>query len=159
MNQLIALARLIRDLLGHDEQLIKIGRTEEERLDFAENYIVIDSLAPATATSTSEKYNDVAEELTYTAQMRQIVTIEFFGNNASANAVKFMLMLKSDLACDLQVANQITVHHVTQTIDLKALTGQQYGNRVQSELVIFYTQSLTMPVLRIDEAQFNFLKD
>jgi hypothetical protein len=159
MMQLVALARFLRDLIDHPEDLIKIGRNEEDRIDFAEDYIVIDSLAPATSTHTSESYNGIGEELTYSAHMRQIVTIEFFGNNASANSVRFLLMLKSDLACDLQVANGITVHHITQTIDLKALTGQQYGNRIQSELVLFYTESLTTPVLRIDEAQFTFLKD
>jgi hypothetical protein len=48
---------------------------------------------------------------------------------------------------------------VNQITDVKALTGQQYGNRVQVELVIQYSPSITLDVLRIDTAVVETMSD
>src|SRR5699024_2968899 len=132
---LILLARVVRDLLPHPEELIQFGRINDERESFDTNYIVIDSLAPGQPLARGEKYDGDAEELTLSSRVRQPVTIDFFGVNAYTNAEKLQLLLKSDKALDLQEQHFITVGGVTQITDVKALTGQQYGNRVQVELI------------------------
>lgn len=107
----------------------------------------------------SERYDGEAEELTLSTRMRQPVTIDFFGENAYTNAEKLQLLLKSDKALDLQEQYAVTVGGVSQITDVKALTGQQYGNRVQVELTIQYSPSITLDVLRIDTAVVETMSD
>lgn len=149
---LILLARVVRDLLPHSEELIKIGREGIVRGQFDKDYIAIDSLAPAQPLARGKSYDGVAEKLTISSRMRQAVTLDFYGSNAYTNAEKLQLLLKSDKALDLQEQHVITVGAVSQVTDVKALTGQQYGNRVQVELTIQYSPSVVLDVLRIDVA-------
>jgi hypothetical protein len=159
MNPLILLALVIRDLLPHPEELIRFGRLNEEREWFSDDYIVVDRLAPGQPITRSERYDGVEEELTLSTRMRQPVTIDFFGENAYTNAEKLQLLLKSDKSLDLQEQYAVTMGGVNQITDVKALTGQQYGNRVQVELVIQYSPSITLDVLRIDTAVVETMSD
>lgn len=149
---LILLARVIRDLLPYPEDLIRFGRLNDEREWFNGDYIVIDALAPGQPLARGERYDGTAEELTLSSRMRLPVTIDFFGTNAYNNAEKLQLLLNSDKARDLQEQYKVTVGGISQMTDVKALTGQQYGNRVQVELVIQYSPSIVLDVLRIDTA-------
>lgn len=151
-DQLKATARVIRDLLQHPETLMTFGRIGDDREFFEQDYIVLDSLAPAQPMSHGERYDGTAEVMTYSGRVRQPVTVDFFGLNAYTNASKLQLLLRSDKALDLQEQHGITVHGATQITDVKVLTGQQYGNRVQLELVIHYSPSINVDILRIDEA-------
>jgi len=156
---LILLARVVRDLLPHPEDMIKFGRLNEERESFEEDYIVVDALAPGQPLTRGQRYDGDAEELTLSTRMRQPVTIDFFGTSAYTNAEKLQLLLKSDKALDLQEQYAITVGGVNQITDVKALTGQQYGNRVQVELTIQYSPSVVLDVLRIDTAVVETMSD
>ncbi|MCK9246075.1 MAG: hypothetical protein M0P11_03875 [Anaerolineaceae bacterium] len=156
---LILLARVVRDLLPHPEELIKIGREGIVRGQFDKDYIAIDSLAPAQPLARGKSYDGVAEKLTISSRMRQAVTLDFYGLNAYTNAEKLQLLLKSDKALDLQEQHVITVGAVSQVTDVKALTGQQYGNRVQVELTIQYSPSVVLDVLRIDVAVVEVLSN
>lgn len=149
---LVQLAKVVRDLLRHPEDLIKIGRDNAVREQFDTDYIVIDSLAPGQPLARGKSYDGEAEKLTISSRVRQAVTLDLFGSNAYTNAEKLQLLLKSDAALDLQEQHAITVGAVTQITDVKALTGQQYGNRVQVELTIQYSPSVVLDVLRIDVA-------
>jgi hypothetical protein len=157
--QLIMLARVVRDLLPHPEELIKIGREGITRDQFDTDYIAIDSLAPAQPIARGKSYDGIAEKLTISSRMRQAVTLDFYGTNAYTNAEKLQLLLKSDKALDLQEKYFITVGAVSQVTDVKALTGQQYGNRVQVELTIQYSPSVVLDVLRIDTAVVEFISN
>lgn len=144
--------RIIRDLLDYPEGLIKLGRLDDQRKDFDTDYIVVDSLAPGQPVATGQRYDGDAERLTHSARVRQPITIDFFGVNAYTNAQTLQLLLKSDKAIMLQQQFGVTMGSFQQITDVKALTGQQYGNRYQAELVIHYSPSITLDVLRIDEA-------
>ena len=157
MNPLIPVAIVIRDLLEHPESLITFGRIGDSRTFFEQDYIVIDSLAPAQPLSHGEKYDGHAEVMTHYSRVRQPITVDFFGVNAYTNASKLQMLLRSDKALDLQDQQGVTVHGVSQITDVKALTGQQYGNRVQVELVIHYSPSINVEILRIDEAVIETL--
>lgn len=156
---LILLARVVRDLLTHPEALITFGRLNDERQWFDDDYIVIDALAPGQPLTRGEKYDGDDEKLTLSSRVRLPVTIDFFGTNAYTNAEKLQLLLKSDNARDLQEQNAITVGGISQLTDVKALTGQQYGNRVQVELVVQYSPSIVLDVLRIDTAVVEAISD
>ncbi len=159
MNPLILLALVIRELLPHPEELIRFGRLNDEREWFDGDYIVIDRLAPGQPLTRGQRYDGEVEELTLSSRMRQPVTIDFFGENAYTNAEKFQLLLNSDKALDLQEQYAVTVGGVSQITDVKALTGQQYGNRAQVELVIQYSPSITLNALRIDTAVVETMSD
>lgn len=159
MNPLVLLALVIRDLLEYPEELIKLGRLNEAREWFDGSYIVVDSLAPAQPMARGTRYDGVAESLTLSSRMRQAVTIDFFGTDAYANTERLQLMLMSDQARYLQEQYAVTVGAITQITDVKALTGQQYGNRMQAELTIQYSPSITYEVLRIDTAVIESISD
>lgn len=149
---LISVMRIIRDLLDYPEELIQQGRLNEDRTDFDTGYIVVDTLAPGQPQATGQRYNGDTEKLTLSARVRQPITVDFYGLNAYTNAQQLQLLLKSDKAYELQRTHGVTMGSFQQITDVKALTGQQYGNRYQAELVINYSPSVTLDVLRIDTA-------
>lgn len=158
MNPLIQLQKFIRDLLTYNEQLIKRGRTNFEEADFETAYIVVDVLGESTPITRSESFDDVAEVMTYARRFRIPATVDFYGNETTAhsNAQRFMLLLSSQLASDLQYQHGITVHAPSGITDVKNLTGQQYGERLQISVVLHYNAVETVNTLRIDTAQLEF---
>jgi len=150
---LIAVAKLVRDLLGYDEQLIRIGRHGNSREDFETAYIVVDALGQAIRASSLEDYDGTTEELKLGAVWRGPVTLDFYGANAYTRAIEFGLRSRSQTAYELKRMLGINAMHPTGPTDLKALTGQQYGERVQLEMVVEYSTDVTIDTLRIDTAQ------
>lgn len=157
IDPLISLMLIVRDLLSHDEELILKGRANEEQILSSTNYIAVDALAPAQPLSRSDNYDGEAEVATYAQSYRQPVTVDFYGDDAATNATRFSVLLGSYLARDLQVKYGIRAGAVTGVTDLKNLTGQQYGNRLQVELVIHYTQTVNVDLMRIDSAPIEVI--
>lgn len=153
----INLGRFVRDLMTYDESLIKFGRQNFVREDFETDYIVIDSLAGDTPLTSSEDYDGDAEQMTYSERVSRLVTFDFYGFNANANCRKFRILARSQPSLELQESLGITVWHPGSATDVKALTGQQYGERMQLECQVHYNQSEVVDILRIDTAQLRII--
>lgn len=154
---LIGLARFVRDLLPHPEAFVKFGRQNFERQHFEQPYIVVDSLAPDVPLCSSEQYDGDAEEMTYSERVSRLCTFDFYGNTAHALCKRFRLLARSQQSLELQEALGITVYHPQGATDVKALTGQQYGQRMQLECQVHYSPSLVVDILRIDTAQLRII--
>jgi hypothetical protein len=150
-----AIALLVRDLMGYDEQLIRVGRQNFERDDFLRAFVVVDELGQGTRVGNTETYDGDAEELSLGAMWKGPVTLDFYGTGAYTRAIEFSLRAKSQTACDLKRALGINAYHTGGPTDLKALTGQQYGERVQIEMVVEVSSEIVIDTLRIDTAQIQ----
>lgn len=156
MNEALkSTALFVRDLLGHDEQLIRIGRLGEDIDDFTTDYIGVDSLGASIRMASGETYDGTAEEMKYGQQWQAPVTLSFYGDNAWDNATQFALMIKSQAAFELQQSLNIGVFQASQLTDVKILAGQQYGNRIEIALNVRYSIGATVGTLRIDTAQIE----
>jgi len=154
---LIQVARLIRDLLPHSEQFIKIGRQNFDRKQFEQPFIVVDSLAGDIPLASSERYNETDEEMEYSELVSQPLTIDFYGPTAHALARRFRLLARSQASLELQQTLAFTLWHPGAATDLKSLTGQQYGERMQLECQVHYSPSAIVDILRIDTAQLRII--
>lgn len=152
---LVAVAKFVRDLLAYDEQLIRIGRQNFEREDFETNYIVVDALGQAQRVGSLETYDGDTEIATYGAVWRLAVTLDFFGDGAYSRALEYVNRARSQAAHDLKRTLELEVHQPGGITDVKQLTGQQYGERVQVEFTAEYSVDTAIDTLRIDEAQLE----
>lgn len=160
MNESLRLTALfIRDLLVYNEQLIKIGRLGAESANFKENYIGVDELGQAQRLASGQKFNDVTESMTYAQQWRSSVTLTFYGANAWANAAKVSALIPSQLSLELQEALGISIYQASGLTDVRLITGQQQGNRLELTLNIQYNISAAVDTLRIDTAQIELITD
>lgn len=153
----IALMRFTRDLLSHPEAFIKAGRQNFDREHFEQPYIVVDSLAGDTPISSNERYDGVLEQMQYSEYVSRPVTFDFYGPNAPMLSRRFRLLSRSQPSQDLQRDLGITIWHPTAATDVKALTGQQYGERMQLQCQVHYSPSLIVDILRIDIAQLRII--
>jgi len=156
---LIQFARLVRDLLPHPEQFIKIGRQNFDRTQFEQAFIVIDSLAGDIPLASSERYNGATEEMEYSELVSKPVTLDFYGPTAHALASRFRLLARSQASLELQQTLAFTLFHPSTATDVKSLTGQQYGERMQLECQVHYSPSAIVDILRIDTAQLRIIGD
>lgn len=152
---LILVAQYIRDLLVYDEQLIRIGRQNFERTELEQGFIVVDQLGRSDRIGNVETYNWTTEQIKYGATFKGIVTLDFYGDGAYTRAIEFSLKSKSQDALDLKRSLGINCYNVKGFADLKALTGQQYGERVQSEMTVEISNEVTLTALRIAVPQFE----
>jgi len=159
MNVLKTVALFVRDLLFYNENLIRIGRQNFERKEFENNYIVVDSIGAALPTSRLETYDGDAEEQSFGARVSQPITLDFYGADAYSNAELFRMSLRTQSAYELQKTLGLSVYGISAFTDVKALTGQQYGNQIQVEFTVQYCNTLTIDTLRIDVAQIDIIKD
>lgn len=167
MNPLVLLQMFIRDLLEYDVSLIERGRRNFEQQDFETAYIVVDGLGAERALTRSSSFDGDAEEMEYSRKYAKPVTIDFYGpiskgldgSKAYENAHNFITLIGSQTSKDLQETLGITVGSVSAITDVKALTGQQYGERLQLSIVMHYNVTKSVPTLRIDTAQLSFLVD
>lgn len=150
-----AVAIVTRELLGIDEQLIRIGRADYEREDMTEDYIVIDALGPSLRTASLETYDGDAEQLSLGGIRKGPVTLDFYGGDAYTTAIDFCLRLRSQASRELQQANGITIYQPRNVTELRALAGKEYGDRVQIETTVEISEQVTIDTLRIDEAQIE----
>jgi len=154
---LIELQRYVRDLLGHPEEFIKAGRQNFDRKQFEQPYIVVDSLSGDIPLASSADYDSDAERMRYVELVSRTFTFDFYGPTAATLCSNFRLLSRGELSLDLQAALNITVFHPTAATNVKQLTGQQYGERMQLECQVHYSPSLIVDILRIDTVQLRII--
>lgn len=150
-----SVAKVVRDLLTYNEQLIKTGRQNFEREQFEIDYIVIDSLSPMLRVASNEEFDGVSEKLDIGDMYQGVVTLDFYGSNAYATAINLGLLMRSQAALELKRSNGINMYQMTGITDVKALTGQQYGERVQIEFNVEFNANVLIDTLRINTAQIE----
>lgn len=150
---LIRAAKYVRELLDYDEQLIRIGRSNFERQDFDLEYIGIDILGPMTRYSRLENYDGENEIASYGGVWRGPLIIDFYGAGASMRAIEFSLLTHSQAALELQQSLGVAIYSPSQIVDVRALTGQQYGERMQITATAEISVDIDIETLRIDIAQ------
>ena len=160
MNQsLVEVALFVRDLLGYDESLIKIGRDNDTITEFTVGYIGVDTLGSARRLASSKTYDGVTEVMTYSQRWSIPIVLSFYGTLAWNTATTFSLLIKSQSSLELQQAQGIGVHQVSELTDVKVLTGQQFGERIELNFNLHYTTSADVDTLRIDTAQISILTE
>ena len=103
MNESLRLTALfVRDLLGYNEQLIRIGRQNYDIDDFTIGYIGVDSLGAAQRLASGEKYDGNTERMRFQQQWQAPVTLSFYGAEAWSTATRFALLIQSQASRDLQ---------------------------------------------------------
>lgn len=152
-------AMFVRDLLDYDEQLIRIGRKNYEIDDMTIAYIGVDGLGAAQRLAGGSHYDGDEEVETYQQQWLAPVTLSFYGEGAWARATNFALRIKSQPGYELQQQLQIAVKQASNLTDVKTLTGQQYGERIELALNVQYTVSAEVDTLRIDTPQIEVLTE
>lgn len=152
------LANYTETLLGHPADQVIIGRENMRKDDSTTDYIVVDELVSLPAGSTPGFDGD-AEEQEFTVQMKGDFTIDFFGVNARANAVKWQALHGSQASYELQRDLGFAVYHATSFRNLKNLEGSQYKNRYQVEVSLYYNEVTIIDTLRIDTAQTTLIVD
>jgi len=152
------LANYTQQLLSFNPSLIVIGRENADKVDSSRDYIVVDELF-SVPTGRSEDFNKDDEEQEFSVLMSGDFTIDFHGDNARANAAKWVVLHRSQKSYELQRDIGITIYHVTSFRDLKSLEGSQYKNRYQIEFKIRYHITETIETLRIDTAQTDIIVD
>lgn len=148
------LAMFVRDLLNQPEgEVVILGRENLRRDDFNALQIVVDSLGKARRLSKAQKYNGVMEKMQHSASWSAPFTINFYGDEAYAQATKFVLLTDSQVGYELQRDMGVGIYLTSELTDVKLLAGEQYSNRFELELNVTFTESATVDVLRIDVAQ------
>ena len=156
MNESLRLTALfVRDLLGYNEQLIRIGRQNYDIEDFTVGYIGVDSLGAAQRLASGEKYDSTLEKMTYQQQWQAPVTLSFYGADAWATATRLALIIQSQRSLELQQLLGLGVYQASGITDVKMLTGQQYGERQELTLNISYSTAADIDTLRIDTAKIE----
>lgn len=154
-EHLIRVAKFVRDLLVVDEQLIKIGRQNFKREQFETDYIVVDDLGAMLRSASLETYDGDTEELSLGEIRKGPVTLDFYGPDAYTRANDFVLRMRTEVARELRRTLGITIYQAKGITDVKALTGQQYGERMQVEMTVEISTEIIIDTLRIDTAQIE----
>lgn len=156
MNEILKrVALFVRDLLAYDEQLIRIGRQNFEQVDFETNYIVVDALGRSERSASLQDYDGETEIMKLGGIWKGPVTLDFYGSGTYDRAIDFSLRSMSQAAIELRKNLGITIYHPTGPTDVKQLTGQIYGERIQIEMMVEISQEVDIATLRIDTAQLE----
>lgn len=156
MNEVLKrVALFVRDLLTYDEQLIRIGRQNFEQVDFETNYIVVDALGRSERSASLQDYDGDTEIMKLGGIWKGPVTLDFYGSGTYDRAIDFSLRSMSQAAIELKKDLGIMIYHPTGPTDVKQLTGQIYGERIQIEMMVEISQEVDIATLRIDTAQLE----
>lgn len=136
-----------------------LGRYNFNNNDFNDDLIVVDGLSPAIPISNIDKFDGINEIMQHGSFVRQLATVDFYGNNAFLNATKYMALLRSQKATELKEINNLTVYPANTITDLKELVGTQYFNRYQIEVNIRYMITTEIETLRIDTPNIDLLTE
>lgn len=150
------LANYTKSLLSFGASLIVIARESMRKTGNDVEYIVIDELV-SIPDGTIESFNGDTEQQEFTVQFKGSFTLNFFGTNARANAVKWQALHKSQSAYELQRDLGFAVFHTTNFRNLKALEGSQYNERYEIEVSLTYNETEIIDTLRIDTAQTDII--
>jgi hypothetical protein len=93
--------------------------------------------------------------MTFQQQWQAPVTLSFYGAEAWSTATRFALLIQSQASLELQESLGLGVYQASGLIDVKMLTGQQYGERQELSLNVRYATTVNVDTLRIDTAQIE----
>lgn len=150
---------LFTKALFDDSITTVLGRENYKYNDFTQDLIVCDELTPITPITNNEKFDGLSEIMTYSSLVNQIVTVDFYGDNAYLNATKYMALLMSQKATELKSVNKLTVYPAKTITHLTELVGSTYYKRYQLELNIMYPIQVDIETKRIDTPNMQFLID
>ena len=154
------LAIFVRDLLQQPEgTVVVIGRHNMRRDDFTALQIVIDKIAPEELTSQSKAFDGDAETMAINSYFNGECIINFYGDGARFEAVKFIGLLATQASYELQRDQALGVYNMTGLTDVKLLAGSQYTERLELAFNVRYSESLVIDTLRIDTANGTILTD
>lgn len=142
----------VRDTLPHPESKVLLGRHNFERKDFETDYIVVDALGAGKIKGNSVTYDDVTEEEKLHLLYSFPATLNFYGDGAFARATKLVALRRSERSRQKQKEHNIVVNNPESITDVKALTGQQYGERIEVVLQAEFIITEVVETLRIDTA-------
>ena len=148
-------ARWIRDVLDYDEALILLGRRNFEREDFETAYITVDALGTEQLKSSGTEADEEAETETHRMLWSVPITMNFYGPDAHTRAKKLMALRRSQKSRNMEREHGIVVQSPENFTDVKALTGQQYGERIEVLLNVEYQHVEVVEQKRIDHAQLE----
>lgn len=153
------LALYTRDLLGVSESQIKFGRSNHDQLNFSENIIVIDSLSQPINIGSQKKYDGSTELKSITKTVLQEFIINFYGNDALANAQIWSTLNESQAARNLSHTHQISPKKASGITDLRKLAGASYTERFELNVSATYNITNEAELLRIDSSQIDIITD
>lgn len=152
------LGLFVRDLLVQPEgSVVQVGRNNFRRDDFTALQVVVDTLGASNLLASSEKFDGELESMAYTQSWSMPCIINFYGDGAAAEAIKFSNIIQSQAGYELQRDLGLTVYDVGTITDVKLLTGEQYSERIELALNIRFTTTTNIDTLRIDEAVIDDL--
>lgn len=159
MNGKKLLAKFVKALFTWPESQIILGRSNVEVDDFSGNFVVIDSML-SMPQSTTRDFDDEAEEMTYTVHLLDQMSLNFYGEKALENALKFTSLCSSQTAREIMAVLGISLYHPTAINNLSFLAGSEQENRFEITVKMRYTYSYTEPTLKIETINFDeFLTD
>jgi hypothetical protein len=153
------LAQFVTDLLAFPATSIVIGRDNFYKMDSTSDFIIVDALDEGTPQGRVYNYDGDTEIQNITIRMLAACTLDFYGDNASTNAAKFMVLQSSEQARQLQDSLGIATYHAGGLTNLRSTEGTQQSNRYQVQLNVYYSIEQDIDVLRIDTAEVEFLND
>ena len=154
------LAMYVRDLLQQPEgSVVVLGRHNVRQDDLTALQIAVDTMGPARRMNVSRKYDGHIEEMTHAQQWVQPCVINFYGDQAYAEAQRFMLISHGQTGYELQRDSGIAVFLASQITDVKLLTGENFSSRFEIALNVQFTESAVESVLRIDAADVTIIED
>lgn len=153
------LGRYLRDLLEHDEQLIRFDHIDQAQVDPLTNYIVINDSGQNSTLSNGTKFDGDSEIMRHDQSRTSVITLEFYGKDAQVNVERFCSLNHSEKARQLLLKRDLTVYVPTSALNIKQLLGNQYGNRWHLEIRVSYNVSAELEVLRIDTPNFTIIED
>lgn len=155
----IKVANYVEQLLNFDADKVILGRENFDRMDFTEDFIIIDSIALGVPVARAESFDGDLEEQTFNARLMATFTVDFYGANAYQNAFSFSLLQGSQKNFELCRDLDLTMHSVSNITDLKSLEGTDQTDRIQLEVKIGYEETVTIETLRIDTVEIEFTND
>ena len=147
-----------KQLLDYEHDLILRGRENFEKIDFSQDYIVVDELV-SIEESTTEKFIGEESRFLKVLNMTASMTIDFYGSNALSNAQKWATIKNLQFGKELQQGLRINLKNVSSIRNLKSLTGTQYNNRYQVECVVWFNVEHEIEINPIEGLQFNFINE
>jgi hypothetical protein len=155
---LSSLADYVGNLLAYDQSLIVLGRSNLNRIDLNESYIIVDSIDQRVA-GVSESFDSTLEVMTYITNISASCTLNFYGTNAHTNAIGFITLQPSQASYELLRDNNFNVYHTSSIRNIKSLDGSDYNNRYEIEINLIYNEKREVNTKRIDTLVTTTIRD
>jgi hypothetical protein len=155
----IKIAKYVTDVLLFDSSKVIISRENFVLNDFADNKIFIDTIANRQNLGSNEIFDGTNENMTYVTTYKQIFTIDFIGSGAETNVNDFVNLQNSERAYTSSKNESISVLIGNNINKIKDQKGNEYYNRYQVEVMVYFYEQTQISQDRFDEAQTVYLID